>query len=105
MNMFSVDDAASGEIRRIFGQSKCRDPVVEVIGIGYPADGEDKVRAIRILVQERSDIPPAELCEVSGIVFARGTVEAFPDFCLTFDSERILLRGPNRQLHTSLESA
>ena len=105
MSTFSVDNKASEQIRRIFAQSNCRDPVAEILEIRYATDGEDKLRTIHILARERSDVPPEELCEVSGIVFVRGAVEAFPDFCLTFDGERMLLRDPSSQPYSSLQSA
>jgi hypothetical protein len=102
MSVFLIDDAASDEIRRIFGRSNCRDPVAEIIGIGYPDIG---VRTIQVLARERSDVPNRCLCQVSGIAFVREPVEALSGFCLTFDGERLLLRGPDNQLHITLQSA
>lgn len=105
MRIFAVDNAASEEIGRIFRGSNCRDPVAELVEIGDPTDREGKLRTIRILARERSDLRPGDLCDVGGVAFVRAAVEALPDFCLTFDGERILLRGSKGELHTSLRSA
>jgi hypothetical protein len=131
MSAFSVDNAAVGEIRRVFSTSKCQAPVAEIIDVGIDvgvsarfSDREDAIRAVasadienseqlssfpRILIRahERAEVPPACLQEVSGVAFVLGRedVEALRDFCLMFDGDRFLFRGPDNTTYTSFLSA
>jgi hypothetical protein len=102
MSAFSVNEAASLEIRRILRQSGYRDPVAVLYDTADAGDLFDEVKAtlmegktaradveaaakkrlaqvggqlesvLMVGADERADFRPVDLCEVNGITFASG---------------------------------
>jgi len=100
MNKFSIDEAASQEIRRILNRSECQDPVASI--------GEVmswRFSGLEIYVNERAAYRSEHLHEVSGITFVLGAgPEVFRGLRLTFEGDRFLLIDPDNTAHNSLRS-
>ena len=102
MNKFSIDEAASEEIRRIFSCSECRDPVAS---IGEASSW--RFTGIEIFPSERAKYRADDLHEVSGItvVLGRDGAEGWlRGIRLSFEGGRFLLRDSDNIAHTSFRS-
>jgi hypothetical protein len=98
MNKFSIDEAASEEIRRIFGRSGCRDPVASISEVS-----SWRFTGIEIFAKERAEIPSEHVHEVSGIMFVLGRdgAEVYRGLRLTFEGGRFLVRDSDNIAHES----